>query len=113
MLRLQRRCADGERAEAPAELREHRAEEQAAHEAWHALGDGVQTLELRPLAGGVHLALDGVAEQAQALRDDEKHGDLELAEGAHQHRGLPADRVHDRLPGGQRRQQVAGQPEHV
>ncbi len=52
-------------------------------------------------------------EQLQALRDDQQHRHLELAEGPDQHRRLAADRVDDGLAGRQRREQVAGLLEHV
>ena len=45
--------------------------------------------------------------------NDEHHRDLELAEGLDEDRRLPADRVGDGLAGRQRREEVAGQPEHV
>ena len=105
--------ADGEVPEPPAELGEDRAEQEPPHEARQARSDGVQPVELRALAGGVDLALDRVREQPQPLRNDEHHRDLELAEGLDEDRRLPADRVGDGLAGGEWREEVAGQPEHV
>ena len=73
----------------------------------------VQLLERRPLAALVDLALDGVVEQLQALRNDQQDADLEIAERPEQDRRLAADRVDDAAPACNGDEETAGLLEDV
>src|SRR6266508_152324 len=78
-LGIHRRSTDGNGAQAPAELGEHRSEEEPFPEGRQAPSPSVQALEDLAPPGLLDLALDRLVEQLQALRDDEEHGRPEVA----------------------------------
>ncbi len=99
---LDRRRTDADRVEAPAERRDHGPEEEAAKRPREGTGEPVESLEGNPAPGLVDAPLDGVAEEAKSLRDEEDHRDTEVAERPQEDGRLPAHRVDDARPDAQR-----------